>query len=321
MERRTHMDGRSAVKVMVSMIAISLAGCAAAPVPAPASAPALRDIKPAAAAPPTVGRETVNATLWMQRAAEYRIATEQVFGLATERLASSIAAPGTAAVEQQGMDPARLAALPTAVVVDLDETILDNAFYQARRALAGAEFDEPSWNAWMAEGAATAVPGAIEFLQAASRAGHRIFYVTNRACPLGTGRTRRRAAREATLRNLAALGAPGAADPGSLLQRGDRPEWTSSKVSRRAYIAQTHRIVALAGDDLHDFVDRAEYARRRDELAPLFGARWFLLPNAMYGSWERAIVAGACTPDMDAVACAAANTARRYAALEPDPPR
>lgn len=319
MERRTHMDGRSAVKVMVSMIAISLAGCAAAPVPV--SAPTLRGIKPAVAAPPTVGRETVNATLWMQRAAEYRIVTEQVFGLATERLASSIAAPGTAAVEQRGMDPARLAALPTAVVVDLDETILDNAFYQARRALAGAEFDEPSWNAWMAEGAATAVPGAIEFLQAASRAGHRIFYVTNRACPRGTAPGASCAEREATLRNLAALGAPGAADPGSLLQRGDRPEWTSSKVSRRAYIAQTHRIVALAGDDLHDFVDRAEYARRRDELAPLFGARWFLLPNAMYGSWERAIVAGACTPDMDAVACAAANTARRYAALEPDPPR
>lgn len=309
--------------MVVSAIAISLAGCAAAPAPAPASAsaPALRDIKPAAAAPPTVGRETVNATLWMQRAAEYRIATEQVFGLATERLASSIAAPGTAAVEQQGMDPARLAALPTAVVVDLDETILDNAFYQARRALAGAEFDEPSWNAWMAEGAATAVPGAIEFLQAASRAGHRIFYVTNRACPRGTAPGASCAEREATLRNLAALGAPGATDPGNLLQRGDRPEWTSSKVSRRAYIAQTHRIVALAGDDLHDFVDRAEYARRRDELAPLLGARWFLLPNAMYGSWERAVVSGACTPDMDAAACAAANTARRYAALEPDPPR
>jgi acid phosphatase len=173
----------------------------------------------------------------------------------------------------------------------------------------------------MAEGAATAVPGAIEFLQAASRAGHRIFYVTNRACPRGTAPGASCAAREATLRNLAALGAPGTADPGNLMQRGDRPEWTSSKVSRRAYIAQTHRIVALAGDDLHDFIDRAEYARRRDELASLFGARWFLLPNAMYGSWERAIVSGACTPDMDAAACAAANTARRYAALEPAPPR
>ena len=149
MERRTDMVGRSAMKMMVSMIVIALAGCAAAPAPAPALAPVptsvVRAIQPAAGSPPTIGRETVNATLWMQRAAEYRISTEQVYRLATERLATSIAAPGTA---------------------------VGNA---ARRALAGGEFDEPSWDAWMAEGAATAVPGAIEFLQAASRAGHRIF--------------------------------------------------------------------------------------------------------------------------------------------------
>jgi hypothetical protein len=54
-----------------------------------------------AADPPAVviGREQVNATLWMQRAAEYRIATRQVYRLATERLAGPIAAPGSAAVE------------------------------------------------------------------------------------------------------------------------------------------------------------------------------------------------------------------------------
>lgn len=273
------------------------------------------------AAPPVVGRETVNATLWMQQAAEYGIATEQIFGLATERLATTIAAPGTAAVEQRDADPAALARLPTAVIVDLDETILDNSFYQARRALAGAEFDEPSWDAWMLEAAATAVPGAIAFLQAASRAGHRIFYVTNRACPRGTVPGASCAAREATLRNLAALGAPEASDPGSLLQRGDRPEWTSSKVSRRAWIAERYRIVALVGDDLHDFVDRADHARRREELAPLFGTRWFLLPNAMYGSWERALLSGACTAQMSAAECAAANTARKYATLDTSPSR
>ena len=279
-----------------------LAGCASAP-------------------SPVIGRETVNATLWMQRAAEYRIATEQVYGLAAERLATTIAAPGSAALEQQAMDPARLASLPTAVVVDLDETILDNSFYQARRALAGGEYDEPSWQAWMMEASATAVPGAREFLTAAARAGHRVFYVTNRSCPRRPPAAGDPCpAKTATRRNLAALGLPDADDPASLLLRGERPEWeSSSKVARRAFIAQTHRIVAMAGDDLHDFVDRGEYARRREELAPLFGARWFLLPNAMYGSWERAIVSGACTPGMDAAACAAANTVRKYAVLDPAP--
>lgn len=304
------------IRATALLCALAVSACSTPTVLRPPPPPAAASVP----TPPVVGRETVNATLWMQQAAEYRILAEQVFGLATERLGSTIAAPGTAAVEQRDADPAALARLPTAVIVDLDETILDNAFYQARRALAGAEFDEASWEAWMAEGAATAVPGAIEFLQAASRAGHRIFYVTNRSCPRGTAPGASCASREATLRNLAALGAPDTARPDALLQRGDRPEWSGSeKVSRRSWVAERHRIVALAGDDLHDFVDRAEYARRRAELAPLFGTRWFLLPNAMYGSWERALVSGVCTREMDAAACAAAHTARKYALLDPDP--
>ena len=295
--------------VVGALLLCGLSGCAAPP-----------RVQPSPAAPPVVGRETVNATLWMQRAAEYRISAEQVYGLAAERLTTTIAAPGTAAVEQQGADVATLARLPTAVIVDLDETVLDNSFYQARRALAGAEFDDASWDAWMLESAATAVPGAVAFLQAASRAGHRIFYLTNRSCPRGTAPGAACASRAATLRNLAALGVPGGADSDNLLQRGDRPEWNGSeKSSRRTWVAERYRIVALAGDDLHDFVDRAEYARRRAELAPLFGTRWFLLPNAMYGSWERAIVSGSCTPGMDAATCAAANIARKYALLDPAP--
>jgi 5'-nucleotidase (lipoprotein e(P4) family) len=305
------MTGHRRGSVIGTLLLCGLAGCAVS-----------SSVQDPAAAPPVVGRETVNATLWMQRAAEYRIAAEQVYGLATERLTTTIAAPGTAAVEQQGADAATLARLPTAIIVDLDETVLDNSFYQARRALAGAEFDEPSWEDWMMEGAATAVPGAVEFLQAAARAGHKVFYVTNRSCPSGTPPGASCASREATVRNLVALGLPDAGAPDALLQRGDRPEWSaSSKVSRRAWVAGRYRVVALAGDDLHDFVDRAEYAQRREELAPLFGTRWFLLPNAMYGSWERALVGGACTPAMDAAACAAAHTARKYALLDPAPAR
>jgi acid phosphatase len=303
------MTGHRRGSIVGVLVLCGLAGCAAP-----------SRMSPSASAPPVVGRETVNATLWMQRASEYRIAAEQVYGLATERLTTTIAAPGTAAVEQRGADPATLARLPTAIIVDLDETVLDNSFYQARRALAGGEFDESSWDAWVSEGAAPAVPGAVEFLRAASRAGHKVFYVTNRSCPRGTAPGAGCPSREATLRNLVALGLPDAGAPDALLQRGDRPEWSgSSKVSRRAWVAERYRIVALAGDDLHDFVDRADYAQRREELAPLFGTRWFLLPNAMYGSWERALVGGACTPDMDAATCAAAHTARKYALLDPAP--
>ena len=299
---------------LVLGVMATLAACAAAPAKAPVAS---------RTASPLVGRETVNATLWMQRAAEYRIATTQAFGLATDRFASTIAAPGTAALEQRGMDPARLAALPTAVIVDLDETILDNSYFQARRALAGGEYDEAAWQSWMMEAAATLIPGAREFLAAAARAGHRIFYVTNRGCPRQRPATGDPCpAKTATRRNLVALGLPNADDPSTLLLRAERPEWDSgSKSSRRAFIAQTHRIVALAGDDLNDFVDRAVFEQRREALMPLFGARWFLLSNAMYGSWERALLSGACAPAMTAAECAAANTARKYSLLEPVPAR
>lgn len=283
--------------------------------------PIILGLTACASSSPIIGREQVNATLWIQKATEFRIASEQVYRLATERLGTSIAAPGTAALEQQGVAADKLAALPTAIIVDLDETVLDNSYYQARRARAGAEYDETSWQLWMQEGTATALPGAVEFLQAAARAGHKIFYVTNRECrPLASLPADPCPARTATLRNLEALGLPNAAAPDALSLRYERPEWSSSdKTVRRRWIASTHRIVALVGDDLRDFVDRPIYAARSAELAALFGSRWFLLPNPIYGSWERAITAGACTPGQSAKDCAAATTARRYAALEESP--
>jgi len=273
------------------------------------------------AEPPIIGREQVNATLWMQKAAEYEISALQIYRLATERLATTLAAPGSAAVEQQNTDARRLAAMPTAIIVDLDETVLDNSFYQARRALLGGEYDEPSWQAWMREASAPAIAGSVEFLQAASRAGHKIFYVTNRECrPIDATPDDACPARTATLRNLQSLNLPNAADRDALSLRRERPEWESSdKTVRRKWIAETHRIVALVGDDLRDFVDRPVYAERADELAPLLGTRWFLLPNAMYGSWERAVSGGACTSNMSAAECAGATTRKRYQALQPEP--
>jgi predicted secreted acid phosphatase len=132
--------------------------------------------------------------------------------------------------------------------------------------------------------------------------------------------TCRCSARTATLRNLQALRLPNAAEPGALSLRRERPEWESSdKTVRRKWIAESYRIVALVGDDLRDFVDRPIYAARAAELAPLLGTRWFLLPNSMYGSWERGITAGACTSGMSATACAEATTRKRYEALKPDP--
>ena len=160
---------------------------------------------PQDSAPPTIAREQVLATLWLQHAEEYRIATESVFRLATERLPAFVSEPGSAALEQVG-DPKAWSKLNTAIIVDLDETILDNSYYNARQIRAGAEYDEASWQAWMQEAAATAVPGAVEFLQKASRAGHRIFYITNRGCAPLPSIDDPCPAKTATRKNLQRLG-------------------------------------------------------------------------------------------------------------------
>lgn len=286
---------------------------------APAQTP-LAPVSPAhvAPAPGDVSREQLHALLWMQASAEYRALAAQTWRLATERL-PALAAPGSAALEQAGMDPQRLASLPTAVIVDLDETVLDNTYYQARMTRERRDYDDPSWNAWIEEAAATAVPGAVEFLRAAAAAGHRVFYVTNRECqPAGADACPQKAA---TARNLRALGLPFADDPEALLLRGERAEWRGSDKSvRRAWLGERYRIVLLGGDDLRDFVDRPVYEARRDELAPLFGTRWFLLPNPMYGSWERALAGSVCAPQSTPEACAQRVVDTKYALLEPTPP-
>ena len=278
--------------------------------------------RPAASpAAPVTAREQLNATLWLQRATEYELSTLQVYRLATERLPTVMAAPGTAAAEQWNTAAATLATLPTAIVVDLDETVLDNTYYQARQLLQGRDYDETSWQAWMQEAAATAIPGAVDFLRAAAAAGHRIFYVTNRLCQrLESLAEDPCPARTATLRNLRALGLPNVDDGESLMLRGERPEWSSSDKSvRRAAIAERYRIVALVGDDLRDFVDRPVFEARRSELSGLLGTRWFLLPNPIYGSWERELTSGACAPAASAADCAAHTLARKYGQLKPQP--
>ncbi len=229
------------------------------------------------------GVEQLHSTLWMQTAPEYRAATEQVYRLAIERIANP--SPGGAALEQLDVPAEKLMRMPTAVVLDLDETVLDNTVYQARLIRDRAVYDAKSWGEWVMAGQAEAVPGAREFIAAARRLGHTVFYVTNRDCstPPATA-TDPCPAKTASMRNLVALGIDPAPDPERMLLRGEKPEW-ATKTARRAFIASNYRIIALVGDDLGDFVDPKVFAGDRDRLDWRFGVSWFVLPNPIYGSW------------------------------------
>lgn len=225
--------------------------------------------------------ENVHAALWTASAVEFRASAEQAYRLAHLQLDRALADTSwTAALEQTGS----FGGLRPAIILDADETVLDNLAYQARLILSGTMYAAETWDAWVAEAAATAIPGALEFTRYAASKGVRVVYLTNRD---GKGEA-------ATRRNLAALGFPLTDDPDVVLTQNERPEWRASdKGPRRAHVAASHRIVLLVGDNLGDFLsDRRADLAGRDSLyaahAPWWGERWIMLPNPQYGSWESA---------------------------------
>lgn len=236
---------------------------------------------PARTAAPPADAGLLHATLWVQTAAEYEAATIQAFHAAERGLPAALAdSSWTAALEQEPP----FAALPPAIVVDVDETVLDNSPYEARIVLAGSAFDPVTWEAWVEEARARPIPGALAFARAADSLGVILFYVTNRDHAL----------EPATKRNLRAAGFPLADGRDVVLTRGERPEWTSDKSSRRAHVAETHRVLLVIGDDLNDFVAARTTLERRQELLERhrerWGRAWIVLPNPLYGSWEAALV-------------------------------
>lgn len=240
-------------------------------------------------------REQLNAVLWTQTAIEYRANTLSVYRAAERQLAALRNDDSSASVEQMGMPPEMLAKLPRAIILDLDETVLDNSPHQAALVMNGAQFDgDLTWRPWVEAGQATEVAGAVSFLTKAQDYGFQIFYVTNRACMSDEQAqskdafdseshvAKQCADLQATMDNLKTIGAPRAREPSAFLLRYGQPDW-KTKGARRAYVAGSYRISMMLGDDLKDFVDRAAY--REEDHARLWGTRWFMLPNAQYGSW------------------------------------
>ncbi len=229
------------------------------------------------------GTEGLNAVLWVQTAAEYEASTRQAYALAEMMLDVALADPTwTAVTEQGGTD---VFDLPPAVVLDVDETVLDNSPNQARQVADDRDFATDSWHAWVREEQAEAVPGALEFTQAAAARGITVFYVTNR----------RHEVEEPTRRNLAALGFPLDDGIDTILTRDEQSDWGSDKGTRRAQVAGTHRVLLQLGDNLGDFVsgvdvDIATRSGLVAEYADYWGRRWIVLPNPQYGSWDGALI-------------------------------
>jgi acid phosphatase len=238
-------------------------------------------------------QSNLNSVLWAGTAVEHDAALLQTYNQAKALLDRALRDRNwTAALEQK--DTA-FRSLPPAVIMDIDETILDNSPFEAQLLAKGAgTFDPILWQNWVAEANAPPLPGALEFTHYAHQHGVTVFYVTNREA-------RHKAAARA---NLDRAGFPFKKGVETLYCQGERPDWGADKTTRRAEIAAHYRILLLFGDDLGDFMSGANSpsAHRRemsDSNRENWGVRWFIVPNAMYGSWETSLYgpAGDTTED------------------------
>ena len=273
--------------VLAACTALALSACKRSEAPATTAAAAA----PAPAAATVAAHDNLNAVAWMQTSVEYRALSEQTYRAATEQLDKALKEKHWDALvpEERGftLDDRRAAGLKPAVVLDVDETVLDNSPYQARLIRDDADYDEVTWAQWVAEKKAKPLPGVVDFAKAANAKGVTLLYISNRAVHL----------KEATLANLRAAGLP-VADDSVFLGLGTVVEGCeqhgSEKNCRRKLAGQKYRVLMQFGDQIGDFVQVASNTREGrdqlyDEYNDWFGERWWMLPNPSYGSWEPAL--------------------------------
>ena len=225
--------------------------------------------------------QSMLSVLYAQSAAEYKASNIQTYVNAKSALDRALNDNSwTAALEQKENFKNK----PPAIILDIDETVLNNIPFQARSIINGQSYPI-GWLEWMLEESSDAVAGVSDFLEYAQSKNIKIFYVTNRIA----------VAEDATRNNIKKLGLPLDTDRDVLLMKNENG-WTSDKVSRRDLVAKDYRILLLIGDQLGDFLPLDETTLELDSRKNLadtydhmWGSKWFMITNPMYGRWEASI--------------------------------
>jgi acid phosphatase len=235
----------------------------------------------------------LHANLWMQTSAEYRAICRQTFNTALREIKQTVKAAKRHRGRPVGPDKK-----PLAVVADLDETILDNARFQSEMDAAvwadgmDTGYTFKRWEQWELGNAEEVglVPGAGAFIAEVEELKVVMVYISNRLESL----------KDSTVRALAHNGI----DTQGLLVRAElrlllKPEnSTSNKQERISQVDEKYHIIAYLGDELGDFPEGPESpqdlaqqlaarSKHVDSAADLWGTRWFMLPNPVYGSWDQ----------------------------------
>jgi acid phosphatase len=225
--------------------------------------------------------DNLNATLWTQNSAEFKANAMGMYKLAELMLDRALADKSwtAAPIEQTGDYQNK----PAAVMLDVDETVLDNSLYQAWMVRSDGHFSSKTWVPFVRSEQSLPVPGSLEFIKAARSKGVKVFYVSNRKAPQ----------EQATRNNLKALGYPIDETEDTVLLKGEKEDWGSKKGTRRTVITENYRLVMVVGDNFGDFMDGYKGSiEERHALAAanndLWGSKWIVIANPTYGSWESA---------------------------------
>ena len=206
---------------------------------------------------------------WMQQSGEYQALSYQAYNAAKVAFDHAKVKKGK----------------KKAVVVDLDETMLDNSLYAGWQVKNNKPFDGKDWTRWVEARQSRAIPGSVEFNNYVNSHNGKMFYVTNRKD--STEKT-------GTIDDMKRLGFKGL-DDSSFYFKKDK----SAKAARFAEIEkQGYEIVLYAGDNLDDFGDTV-YGKSNNERRSFvqqnqakFGKTFIVLPNANYGGWEGGLADG-----------------------------
>ena len=211
----------------------------------------------------------LSAVLWQQTSAEYDALCYQAFNLAAYRLS-------TGAMNDQ------IAANPKkkAIIMDLDETVINNSPYNGWLIENNKAYSPESWTEWSNLSNAELVPGASEFIDMARGQGLKIIFISNRSIE----------ELESTITNLESKGIT--VKRSEVLLKTDN----SLKTERRESVMTKYAVVMLIGDNLADFTDGFDQdltIMERKELIvkfrSQFGKKFIVLPNVMYGDWEKTL--------------------------------
>lgn len=209
------------------------------------------------------------SVLWYQKSAEMRALYYQGFNMAKISLDNKLknSVPG----------------FKNAVVLDIDETVLDNSPYEAMMIEKGLPYSIKTWKEWTKLAVAKPTPGVVDFLNYAKSKGVELFFVTNRDFN----------DRDVTIENMKKDKIPNADTTHLLLSKG-----LSDKTDRYNIIGGKYKILLTIGDNLRDYKEifgnrKVNYGlNMADSLKNHFGDDFIMLPNPMYGDWEKAIYSG-----------------------------